>query len=302
MSKIIIALIVAGAMSSGVALAAGGKTKPVEHYHWSFSGINGKYDQDALQRGFQVYREVCAACHSIDFIAFRHLGDKGGPFYLEECPEGAPDTLNCSNPNDNPLVKALAAEYEVEDGPDDSGDMFMRTGLPSDTIPGPYANEQQAAAANGGAIPPDLSLITKARKYGPDYLHSLLKGYTDPPETVELDPGTYYNPYYKGDMATLLKPEYVDDEGKPLEGVEVPPGGVLKMKAPLVDGIVDYIDDSVPETVEQYSKDVSTFLTWTAEPKIEARKTMGKISLLYLLIMAVIVYLSYKQIWSRIDH
>ncbi|WP_306253802.1 cytochrome c1 [Parvularcula sp. IMCC14364] len=301
-SKLFMSLMMVVLMSTGSALAAGGKTKPVEHHHWSFTGINGKYDKDALQRGFQVYREVCSACHSLDYIAFRHLGDKGGPFYLDECPEGAPDTLNCSNPNDNPLVKALAAEYEVQDGPDDAGDMFMRAGLPSDTIPGPYANEQQAAAANGGAIPPDLSLIAKARHHGPDYIYSLLKGYEDPPETVTLDPGTYYNPYYGGDMSTLLKPEFLDEEGKPLEGVDVPYGGVLKMKAPLAEGIVDYADDSTPETVEQYAEDLTAFLMWTAEPKLEARKQMGKISVLYLLIMAIIVYLSYKQIWSGIEH
>ena len=158
------------------------------------------------------------------------------------------------------------------------------------------------SVANNGAIPPDFSLIAKARHHGPDYIYSLLTGYEDAPETVAIDPATYYNPYFPGDMTTNLKPEYLDEEGHPVEGIEVPKGGVLKMAPPLVDNIVAYNDPETPQTVEQYAHDVTEFLMWAAEPKMEARKKMGMVSIIYLLIFAVIVYLSYKQIWSRVDH
>ncbi len=305
MNTIIKTLITATAffgLSVGIANAAGGETKELKHHHWTFAGITGAYDKESVQRGFQVYREVCSACHSLDYVAFRHLGQKGGPFYMEKCPEGFPSTQDCRQPIANPIIKALAAEYEIEDGPDDGGDMFMRPGLPADYMPGPYANVQQAAAANGGAIPPDFSLIAKARHHGPDYIYSLLTGYEDPPETITIAEGTYYNPYFPGDSTSLLKPEYVDDEGHVLEGVKVPYGGVLKMKAPLSDEIVDYADEETPETVEQYSEDVTNFLMWAAEPKLESRKRMGMISMIYLFIFAGIVYWSYKQIWSDVDH
>ena len=292
------------AVSVGVtaAQAAGGKAKKVEHVHWHFNGPFGTYDQDALQRGLQVYRTVCANCHGLELVSFRNFGQQGAPFHLDACPAGIPETVDCSNPNENPIVKAIAAEYQITDGPDDSGEMFQRPGLPSDRVPGPYPNDQIGRLANNGALPPDLSLITKARHHGPDYVYSLLVGYEPTPEIVSIAPGQYYNPYYPGDMSQNLKPEYKDDEGHIVDGHKVPVGGVLAMAPPLSDGIVDYADEATPETVEQYAKDVTEFLMWAAEPKMEARKRLGVISIGYLLIMCGILYWSYREIWSKVKH
>ncbi len=282
--------------------AAGGQTLPMKHEHWRFMGPFGTYDREAMQRGFQVYKTVCSSCHSLDQLAFRNLGDKGGPFYLEECPAGVPETANCKNPAENPVVKAIAAEYTTKDGPDDLGEMFDRPGLPSDKFPHPFANVQQARAANGGAYPPNLALIMKARHHGPDYVYSLLTGYAEAPATVTLGPGQNYNPYFPGDMSQLLKPEYRDAGGHPLEGVEVPPGGMLAMVAPLSDGIIDYADPEVPETVDQYAKDVVEFLTWASEPKMEERKSLGLVTIGYLLILSMVLFFSYRAIWTKVDH
>lgn len=288
------------AFSTGACLAAGGETEKLKHNHWHFSGVFGRFDPDALQRGYQVYRTICASCHSMDQLSFRNLGQEGGPFYLDRCPEGIPDSVDCSNPNSNPLVKAIAAEYQIEDGPDDFGDMFERPGLPSDPFPAPFPNEQIARLANGGALPPDLSLITKARHHGPDYVYSLLTGYKDPPPSVEVPAGQYYNPWFPGDMSQLLKAEYLDEAGHAAEGVKIPKGGVLAMAPPLSDGMIEYADDDTPETVEQYAKDVVEFLTWAAEPKMEARKKLGVISIAYLLILCGLLYFSYREIWSNV--
>ena len=272
-------------------LAAGGKAKKLEHHHWHFNGIFGSYDKEALQRGYQVYAEVCSNCHSLEQVSFRNLGQKGGPFYLEEY----------KNPNDNPYVKEIAKQYkfEVTDGPDEGGDMFQRTALPADRVPGPYTNNNQARAANNGALPPDLSLITKARHHGPDYVASLLKGYKSPPETVTVAPGQYYNEYYAGDMSLLVNDQYRDEEGHVLKSVEIPYGGVFAMAPPLQDGIIDYADEAIPETVEQYATDVTEFLMWAAEPKLEARKQLGFMSVIYLLILSALLYWSYREIWSK---
>jgi ubiquinol-cytochrome c reductase cytochrome c1 subunit len=300
-STLILAVLAA---ASGAAYAAGGVARAPEHVHWHFNGPLGKYDKAALQRGFQVYETVCSNCHGVDHLAFRHLGDRGGPFYLDQCPAGFPGNVDCSNPTDNPVVKAIAANYkfQVVDGPDDTGEMFERAGLPSDPVPGPFANEQIARLANNNALPPDLSLIAKARHHGPDYIYSLLTGYEDPPGTVDVAPGQYYNPYFHGDMAQYLKPEHRDAEGHAREGVEVPVGGVLAMAAPLFDGVIDYVDEDTPETVEQYAKDVAEFLAWAAEPKMEARKALGLTSFIYLVILAGLMYWSYRKIWSKIEH
>ncbi|MFN3960160.1 MAG: cytochrome c1 [Parvularculaceae bacterium] len=284
------------------ALAAGGKTLEYKHNHWHFSGPFGTYDKEAMQRGFQVYKSVCAGCHAVEQLAFRNLGDKGGPFYLERCPAGVPETTNCKNPAENPVVKAIAAEYTVQDGPDDLGEMFDRPALPSDKFPKPFANEQQARAANGGANPPNLALIMKARHHGPDYVYSLLTGYEDTPDTVTLGPGQNYNPYFAGDMSQLLKPEYRDAEGHPLPDVKIPPGGVLAMAPPLSDGVIDYADPAIPETVDQYAKDVVEFLTWASEPKMEERKSLGVVTIGYLLILTIVLFFSYRAIWSNADH
>ena len=297
-------LLFAGAAAMSAAYAAGGATAPLKHQHWHFDGPFGKYDAEAMQRGWQVYSEVCSSCHGLAQVSFRNLGQKGGPFFMESCPAGVPETVDCSNPNDNPVVKAIAENYKfrVADGPDDLGEMFLRNPIPSDRMPGPFANENQARAANAGAYPPDLSLIMKARHHGPDYVYSLLTGYDDAPANFNVAAGQYYNPYFPGDMSQLLKDEYKDAEGHPVEGVEIPYGGVLAMAPPLSDGIVDYADESVPETVEQYARDLSEFLMWAAEPKLEARKKLGFMTIAYLLILAGILYWSYKSIWARADH
>lgn len=297
-----IAALVAAAAFSSAAHAAGGETLEYKHNHWHFSGPFGSYDKEAVQRGFQVYRTVCASCHAVEHLSFRNFSEKGGPFHLDACPAGIPASTDCSSASQNPVVKALAAEYQITDGPDDSGDMFERPGLPSDKIPGPYRNAQQARAANGGALPPDLSLVIKARHHGPDYVYSLLTGYEEPPISVQLAPTQHYNPYFAGDMSQLLKEEYRDAEGHPLEGVEIPPGGVLAMNPPLSDGVVDYADESVPETVDQYAKDVVEFLTWASETKMEERKSLGVVTLGYLLILTLILFFSYRAIWSNVEH
>ncbi|MEO0613977.1 MAG: cytochrome c1 [Pseudomonadota bacterium] len=287
----------------GAALAAGGKTKELKHNHWSFDGVFGKYDKEAVQRGWQVYSEVCSNCHSIEQLSFRNLGQKGGPFYMAQCPAGAPESLDCSNPNDNPVVQKIAEDYkfQVTDGPDEYGDMFERAPGSSDKIPGPYPNKQLARVSNNGALPPDMSLLAKARHHGPDYIYSLLQGYKEVPDTVEVAPGQYYNEYYPGDMSLLVKEEYRDAEGHILKDVKVPYGGVFAMAQPIYDEQVDYADESIPETIDQYASDVSEFLMWAAEPKLEARKQLGMMSVIYLLILTGLLYWSYREIWSK-DH
>ncbi|MEZ5893112.1 MAG: cytochrome c1 [Parvularculaceae bacterium] len=301
MKLIRILTIAAAATFAGLtgASASTGSAKHPEHQHWHFAGPFGKYDPNALQRGYQVYETVCSNCHGLKQVSFRNLGQQGGPFHLDKCPAGFPEDLDCSNPNDNPIVKALAAKYkyQVTDGPDDSGDMFQRAAVPSDRIPGPYANEQVARLANNNALPPDLSLIAKARHGGADYIYSLLTGFEEVPPTVTIGQGQHYNPYFHGDMSQNLKPEFRDAEGHPLEGVDVPEGGVLAMAPPLADGIIEYGDGS-PQTVEQYAHDVSEFLMWASEPKLGARKELGVMVLLYLIILAGILYWSYRRVWA----
>lgn len=286
----------------GAANASSAKTEEYKKVEWSFYGPFGSYDKEAVQRGFQVYKTVCASCHAVEQLSFRNLGDKGGPFHLDKCPHGVPAGTDCSKPSDNPVVKAIAAEYEITDGPDDSGDMFKRPGLPSDKFPRPFANPQLARAANGGALPPNLALVIKARHEGPDYVYSLLTGYEEAPVSVQLSPTQHYNPYFGGDMSQFLKAEYRNAEGHPQEGVDVPPGGVLAMTPPLSDGVVDYADGLVPETVDQYAKDIVQFLTWASEPKMEQRKSLGIVTLGYLLILTLILFFSYRAIWSKVEH
>ncbi|UUP16357.1 cytochrome c1 [Nitratireductor thuwali] len=246
--------------------------KPVEQ-DWSFEGPFGTYDTGQLQRGFKVYREVCASCHSLDMVAFRNLADLG---YSDA------------------QVRAIAAEYEVEDGPDEAGDMFMRPATPSDYFPAPFANPQQAAASNNGAVPPDFSLIAKARAVergfptfvfdiftqyaegGVDYLYALLTGYGEDPHGHEVPEGTYYNPYFIN-------------------------GAALAMAPPLSDGIVTY-DDGAPETVDQYARDISAFLMWAAEPHLVARKATGFTVMVFLLLFGGLVYLTKRKIWADVAH
>ena len=223
---------------------------------WSFKGLFGKFDRGSLQRGYQVYTEVCAACHSMKYLSYRNLAEKGGPEF--------------------PIIqaKAIAASFEVVDGPNADGEMFTRPAKLSDKFVMPYENEKAAQAANGGAYPPDMSVLVKARGGGVDYIYSLLQGYEDAPSGVTLDEGVHYNKYMYGNK--------------------------IKMSAPLSDGIIEYGDGTVA-SVEQMSKDVTTFLMWAAEPHLEARHRMGFKAIVYLIILTVLVYFSMKKIWSRVE-
>lgn len=241
---------------------------------WSFAGPFGHYDKGQLQRGLKVYTEVCSACHSMDLVAFRTLQDLG---YSDA------------------QVKTFAANYEVQDGPNADGEMFTRKAVASDYFPSPYANKEAAAASNNGAAPPDFSLIAKARgiergfplfvfdiftQYqsgGPDYIYSLLTGYDEPvPEGMEIAEGTHYNPYFAASAA-------------------------LAMAKPISDDQVTY-DDGAPQTVDQYSKDVSAFLMWAAEPHLEERKRMGFMVLIFLLIFTGLIYLTKKSVYASKEH
>jgi cytochrome c1 len=261
---------------SAPALAAEGEYLPPEPHDWSWEGPFGQFDDAELQRGFLVYQQVCASCHGMDLLSFRNLGQPGGPFERIPDPAHEGEYLTYPNPNDNPVVMQIASEYIITDGPNDVGDMFERPGIPADRFPNPYANPQQAAASNGGAVPPDFSVIVKARSGGAEYIRSLLLGYTDDvPYDVELLPGQHYNEYF--------------------------PGGVIAMANPLSDGIVAYTDGS-PETVEQYAHDVTAFLTWASEPHMEQRKRMGLAVMIFLLIFAILLWLAYRQVWANVKH
>ena len=263
-----------GAVPSAHAAEGGAPHIPRER--WSFSGPFGTYDPAQLQRGFKIYQQSCSACHSMEYVAIRTLGAPSGPYF----PEAA--------------VKEIADGYEVEDGPNDSGEMYMRPARPSDHFPSPFPNEQAARAANGGAYPPDLSLIAKERaahagfptfvfdaftqyqEAGPDYVHALLTSYHEPPEGVTVAPGMYYNTAFLA-------------------------GHQIAMPPPLSDGQIEYTDGT-PETLDQYARDVSAFLMWAAEPKLEARKQTGFKVMLFLLVFAGLLYFTKRKIWSNIAH
>ena len=223
---------------------------------WSFEGIFGTFDRSSLQRGYQVYQEVCSGCHSIQHLSYRNLSEKGGPeFSLDE-------------------AKAIAAQFEVTDGPNDDGEMFTRPRRLSDKFVNPFPNIQAATAANGGAYPPDMSVLVKARKGGADYIYSLLLGYEEAPAEYELDDGVYYNKYI--------------------------PGNKIMMSKPLSEGAVEY-SDGTQATEAQMAKDVVTFLTWAAEPNLEARHKMGFKVFIFLIILLTLVYFSKQKVWSRLD-
>jgi len=265
---------VALALAVGVSAASAAsypKKKPREQ-EWSFAGVFGSYDKAQLQRGLKIYVENCSSCHAMSRVAFRNLSALG---YSED------------------QVKSIAGEYIVEDGPNDDGDMFERTATPADLFPSPFANRKAATAALG-AYPPDMSLIAKARavergfptfvfdiftqyqEAGPDYIYSLLTGYQDPPADADIPVGLYYNPYFIAGEALAMAPPLIED------GVE--------------------FDDGTPATVDQQAKDVSAFLMWAAEPKLEERKQTGFRVMVFLLIFAAFLYLTKKQVWSRIEH
>jgi len=222
--------------------------------NWSFEGVFGTFDRASLQRGYQVYQEVCSGCHSVQHLSYRNLSEKGGPeFSIEE-------------------VKAIAAQFEVTDGPNEDGEMFTRPGRPSDKFVSPFSNVKAAAAANGGAYPPDMSVLTKARKGGAAYIYSLLMGYNEAPAGYELEDGVYYNKYMSGQK--------------------------IKMAEPISDGAVEYADGT-EATKAQIAKDVTTFLVWAADPHLEARHKMGFKVFFYLIILLTMVYLSKQKVWSR---
>ena len=223
---------------------------------WSFKGYFGKFDRGSLQRGYQVYTEVCASCHSMNYLSYRNLSQDGGPEFSEE------------------QAKAIASSFEVIDGPNDDGEMFTRPAKLSDKFVKPYQNDKEAMASNGGAYPPDLSVIVKARGGGADYIYSILLGYKDPPSGISLDDGVYYNTYMYGNN--------------------------IKMPKPLMNGQVEY-NDGTEATEKQMAKDVTTFLAWAAEPHLEARHKTGFKVIIYLIIISLLVYLSMKRLWSRIE-
>lgn len=276
------AMAMAGA--TGLASAQEGAASKAEPTHfpinkpreqdWSFAGPFGTYDKGQLQRGLKVYKEVCSACHSMSLVPFRSIAALG---YSEA------------------QVKAFAAEYTVTDGPNADGEMFERPAVPSDYFPPPFPNSAAAAAANNGAVPPDFSLIAKARgvvrgfpqfvidiftqyaEGGPNYIYSLLTGYDEtPPAGMTIPEGTHYNPYFIA-------------------------GKSLAMAKPLSDGQVTY-DDGSPQTVDQYARDVASFLMWAAEPHMEDRKKTGFRVMVFLLLFAGLVYLTKRKVWANVAH
>lgn len=276
-------LSVAVVLAVGVAspaLAAGGAKYP-RSGGFSFEGPFGTFDQAQLQRGYKVYREVCSACHSMDLLHFRTLGERGGPFYDPKA----------ENPAANRFVRALAAEAQIADIDTETGEPIMRPGIAADKFPSPWANRTAGAAANGGAYPPDLSVMTKARKGGADYIYSLLSGYSDPPAGLRVGAGQYYNPYMSGDMT----PFWDGDHDK------VPPGGFIAMPSVLMDDQVTF-DDGTAATVDQMSKDVAAFIAWASDPKATERKQSGVGVLAFLAIFAGLTYASYRRIWKGVAH
>ena len=232
-------------------LLAGEVKKQLLTSDWSFKGYFGKFDRGSLQRGYQVYTEVCASCHSMKYLSYRNLAEKGGPEFSEE------------------QAKAIAANFEVTDGPNDDGDMFTRPAKLSDKFAQPYRNVKEAMASNGGAYPPDMSVLVKARSGGADYIYSLLLGYEDPPSETTLDDGVYYNRYMYGNN--------------------------IKMPKPFMDGQVEY-NDGTEATEQQMAKDVVTFLAWAADPHLEARQKLGFKAIRYLNIISILPYLSMNRI------
>jgi ubiquinol-cytochrome c reductase cytochrome c1 subunit len=249
LEKLLAVAVVAG-LAASPAYAAGGHEP--EKQDWSFNGVLGSFDKPALRRGFQVYTEVCSFCHGVEFIAFRNLTEIG----LTE-----------------DEAKAAAEAAQIEDGPDENGLMYMRAGRLSDRLPSPFPNENAARASNGGALPPDLSLITKARRFGPDYLFALLTGYEEPPEDVEIAPGMNYNPFFSGEQ--------------------------IAMFSPLFEGAVFY-EDGTEATIEQMAEDITQFLMWTAEPKLEDRKRMGLGTMIFLVLLTGMFIAVKRQVWADV--
>jgi len=266
------------ASSAAPAPVAVAEDDTITKQHWSFAGPFGTFDQNQLQRGFQVFKEVCSNCHSAHLLNFRNLAEVGGPHFSDA------------------QVKALAATYTIADPGADGG---KRPGLPSDHWPSPFATEQDARDANGGALPPDMSVLAKARgiedkfpnwvfnyvttysEGGPDYIHAILNGYVDPPPAgFQLPDGKHYNKYF--------------------------PGHAIGMPPPLTDGQVQYVAGAdgvtVPLTVDQYSKDVAAYLMWVAEPHLDGNKAAGFRVLTFLTLFAILMWLVKRQVWRKVEH
>ena len=297
MLKLIAAVLMALILAATADAAGGAKSPKGPDGGFPFEGPFGRFEMDSVQRGYQVYKEVCSACHGMKLLSYRNLGEPGGPWYDPDYP----------NANDNPQVKALAEQHMVIDTvPNDFGEFDLRPARPSDAFRSPFPNEQAARAANAGAYPPDLSVITKARKYGADYLYNLMIGYPSFDDVVdgmiEVDEGhyhgvinqpigQYYNPYFAGDVT----PQW---DGDPRH---VPPGGFLAMAPVLLDDRIEYMDGTAA-TKEQMAYDVAQFLAWAGEPKMENRKSLGLAVMIYLVIFAGLLWFSYKRIWRNVDH
>jgi ubiquinol-cytochrome c reductase cytochrome c1 subunit len=277
------AVLVGLAAGAPVSAAGDGHGPEIAMQPWSFGGLRGKFDKPQLQRGFLVYKEVCSSCHGMRQMSFRNLVQKGGPEFPEEG------------------VKTLAATYKINDVPNDAGKILKRPARLSDRIPSPFDNDQQARSANNGALPPDLSLIARARgveaekpffmvpwhmvkdvflsggyqEAGSDYLYALMTGYKDAPKDVKMSDGMYYNTVY--------------------------PGHQIGMPSPLSDGLVKYTDGT-PAKIENYARDVTAFLSWAADPKLEERKRMGLMVMLYLLITAALLYAAKRYVWADVPH
>lgn len=254
MRRLMFAVAVAGlaALHAGPGRAAGGEVVPPDG-NWSFEGVFGTIDRHKAQRGFQVFKEVCSTCHSLHFFKFRNLQGLG---YSPE------------------QIAAIASEYEVT-ALDDAGQEITVPAKPKDGIPAPFPNEAAAKAANGGAAPPDLSLIVKAREYGPDHVYGVLVGYEEPPEGFTLQPGQYYNRWFTGHVIAMPQPLYED--------------GVT-------------FQDGTPGTIANMAEDVTVFLTWIAEPHMEARKQMGVKVLLFLLVLTALLYAVKRKVWADVPH
>jgi cytochrome c1 len=269
----IFALVLAGLLAAMVLPASAQLTEqvPPPRLKWSFAGPFGKYDEAQLQRGFKIYREVCANCHSMEMLSFRNLSDVGGPGFSEA------------------QAEAVASEYKVKDL-DDLGNPIERAGRLADHFPTPFANEL-AAKATYGVPPPDMSTLAKARSYsrgfpwfifdavtqyqeqGADYIAAYVSGYADPPKGFVVPEGGHYNEYF--------------------------PGHNTAMPPPLQDGQVTY-DDGSPQTAQQYSKDAAAFLMWAAEPHLDARKRIGFQVMIFLLVLAGLMYFTKKKVWSAV--
>ncbi|HEX7201089.1 MAG TPA: cytochrome c1 [Dongiaceae bacterium] len=252
MRRPVLAFLTAALIGAGAGAAARAEEIALPQKPWSFQGIFGTYDRAAVQRGFQVYKEICSACHSLNLVHYRDLQAIG---FSED------------------QVKQIAASVQVTDGPNDAGEMFERPGKPSDPFKAPFPNDNAARAANNGALPPDLSLMAKARPGGADHIYGIMTGFVTAPAGVTVAEGMYYNEYF--------------------------PGHQIAMPPPLSDGAVTYADGT-KATIDQMAYDVSNFLAWTAEPKLEERHLIGVKSVLFLIVLTALLYGVKRKIWAAV--